>query len=295
MLLTLAIGAPIYMLGRRGIGALVGVRVGHERGDEPHRARALTIAAGPAANYLVAMLLFLVVGLARGVAGPPNRIEVTDVVEGMPADVAGLRIGDHLVAVGGLVVDPSRGTAPTIEVLREHAGEPIEVVVSRDRETHALMIEPTAEGKVGVGLAPLGDRVSLTVGEAASRAVETPLRITRSQLVGLYQLVTGQLTAEVQGPVRLSKTMEASSRDESAWIKVLQVVAFTSTMFGTLMLLPLPGCAGGRMILLLYEAARRRRLGPQREAKIHRFGVVALLVIIAIVTLVDVCSFSLER
>jgi len=254
--------------------------------DKPVWARALVLAGGPLANYLTAMLLFFAVYMMAGVPEPTNPIEVTQVAAGKPAAAAGLEPGDQLVTIGDHTVDPTAGTPAVVEVLVAHPSEPLELTIVRDGETLTKTLTPTDEGKIGVGLANVPRRVS--VGEATSMAVVRPFVITRIQLTALYQWITRQIEAEMQGPVRIVQHMATSV--EGGLTSFLKTVALISTLLGMFNLLPLPALDGGRLTFLGYEAIARRKASPRVEEMVHGYGMLALLALIALVTVGDILS-----
>lgn len=253
--------------------------------DKPLWARAAVLAGGPVANYLAAMLLLFGLFTVAGERGPVTRIEISEVVAGKPAAAAGLQVGDRIVELDGVAIDPAAGSKPLIDVIKAHPGEPLAVTVERGGQTVAAIVEPTAEGKIGAGLDPTGDRIEMGVGEAAVLAVQGPLDLSKRQLVGLYLLVTGQLDAEVQGPVGIVKGIATSI--ERGFIPFVTMAAMISTLLGLFNLLPLPALDGGRLTFLGYEALARRRARPGVEEMVHGYGMLALLLLIAVVTVRD--------
>jgi regulator of sigma E protease len=260
--------------------------------DKPLWARAAVLAGGPLANYVTAMLLFFVVFVAAGVPGPADRIEITKLSEGQPAAVAGLAVGDRIVQVGDMVIDPATGTQAVVDATTPHRGKTVEVTVLRDGQPLVLKVQPNAdEGQPALGamLAQGADRRAVGMGEAALLAVEEPIRITGVQLVGLYRWATGQLQAEMQGPARIVKHIATSI--ESGLLSFLKTAALISTLLGMFNLLPLPALDGGRLAFLGYEALSRRRASARVEELVHGYGMLALLVLIALVTVGDIRSF----
>ncbi|MCA9707707.1 MAG: site-2 protease family protein [Myxococcales bacterium] len=257
--------------------------------DKPLWARALVRAGGPVANYLTAMVLFFAVYMMAGVPGPATRIEITQVAEDMPAAAAGLEVGDRLVALGGAKVDPAADTEAVVEVIKAHKSEPLEVTLERDGQTLVKTVTPSDEGKIGAGLAAGSDPQPVGVGTAAGLAVERPWIITRVQLVGLYKWITRQIDAEMQGPARIVKHIATSI--ESGLVSFLKMAALISTLLGMFNLLPLPALDGGRLAFLGYEALSRRRASARVEELVHGYGMLALLVLIALVTVGDIRSF----
>ncbi len=257
--------------------------------DKPLWARAAVLAGGPLANYLVAMILFFVVYMLAGIRGTTDRIEVTQVVDGKPAAMAGLEPGDRLVQIGETAVDPAAGTQAAIDLILVHPDEDLVITVVRGGETLVKTVHPSEQGKVGAVLAEGADRRPAGVGEAAGLAVTRPITVTRQQLSGLYRWITGQIQAEMQGPVRIVNFIATSAK--SGFVSFLTTVAFISTLLGMFNLLPLPALDGGRLVFVGYEALARRRASPRIEEMVHGYGMLVLLAVIALVTVGDIRSF----
>lgn len=263
----------------------------HNFRDKPLWARAAVLAGGPIANYLTAMILFFVVFIAAGVDGPVNRVEVTQLTDGQPAATAGMEVGDHIIAVGDTAIDPAEGTPGVVSVTKPFRGQTVDITVQRGDEQLVLPVTPNAdedEPALGAMLATGSDRREVGAGEAAGLAVTEPFRVTQVQLVGLYRLITGQLEAKVGGPVQIVAHIASSVK--SGLITFLKTAALISTLLGMFNLLPLPALDGGRLTFLGYEALSRRKASPRIEELVHGYGMLALLLLIAVITVGDIKS-----
>ena len=92
--------------------------------NRPRWMRLLTIIAGPAANYLTAVVLMLFVLLAFGM--PSKTQKIIEPVKGKPAEIAGLKANDVLVAANGQAVSAD---APISDVIRGAAGAPVKIEI----------------------------------------------------------------------------------------------------------------------------------------------------------------------
>ncbi len=254
--------------------------------DKPAWARALVLAGGPVSNYLTAMFLFFVVYMMAGVPDSTNPIEITQLADERPAATAGLLVGDQLMAINGTPVEPAAGRQGVVDVLEAHPGEALEVTIVRGGETLTKTVTPSDKGKIGVGLGHTPRTVG--AGEATVMAIERPIAITRIQLSALYKWMTRKIDAEMQGPVRIVKHIATSV--EGGLISFLKTAALISTLLGMFNLLPLPALDGGRLTFIGYEAISRRRASPRVEEMVHGYGMLALLVLIALVTVGDIRS-----
>ena len=117
--------------------------------NRPRWMRLLTIIAGPAANYLTAVVLMLFVLLAFGMASKTQKI--IEPVKGKPAEIAGLKANDVLVAANGQAVSAD---APISDVIRGAAGAPVKIEILRDGRPMTFVVKPehTASGAYQVGI-----------------------------------------------------------------------------------------------------------------------------------------------
>jgi regulator of sigma E protease len=256
--------------------------------DKPLLSRVIVILGGPVANYISAMVLLLFVYASAGMPGPVVAIEVAGVHADSAAQAAGIEPGDQLVAVGDTTIDPSQRGRDVAAATRQYLGSDVELVVQRGDAQQRLTASLPAESSapLGVDLRAVAPREPVALGTAASHAFTDPLRDTAIQLQGLWMLITGQLEASVQGPVGMVQTIAKAA--DAGIVPFLLMTAFISTLLGMFNLLPLPALDGGRLMFLFVEGIRRRRASARIEEMVHGYGMLALLALIALVTIGDV-------
>ena len=99
---------------------------------------------------------------------------------------------------------------------------------------------------------------------------------------------------DVSGPVgvvdMIGETYEESQQDGAfyVWLNMLNISILLSANLGVMNLLPIPALDGGRLVFLIIEAIRRKRLDPETEAKIHFAGLMALMILMVVVMFNDV-------
>jgi regulator of sigma E protease len=254
--------------------------------DKPLWARFVVLAGGPLANYLAASMILFGVFTSAGVRGPNEAVVIDEVAEPSAAFDGGLRPGDEIVELGEVAIEPAAGTRSVATASEQYLGQTVDIVVRRDGEllTRSVTL-PDEPPALGIWFSLRASRVAVGVGEAALRAVEQPIEVTGQQLGALYLLATGQLEADLEGPVGIVKHIARSA--ESGLIAFLSMAAFISTLLGMFNLLPLPALDGGRMSFLVYEGLMRRPANRRVEDMVHGIGMIALLALIALVTIGD--------
>lgn len=262
--------------------------------------RAIIVAAGPIANFLLAIVIFAAVLMTLGEPVAPARVD--GVRAGSPAARAGLHAGDIVVRADGKRID-SFGDLQMIVLL--HSGTPMEIVVRRAGREVRLTATPERGpvvdqlghvqhlGTLGVEYDRRPSDVQIrrytpieAVGAGVARTWE---RITTTvEYVG--RLVTGRETAEqLSGPLGMAqlsgdiakKTAEVSPNLPTLlanWaITMLELVANISVGIGFLNLLPVPVLDGGHLMFYAVEAVARRPLAAKVQAAGYRVGLALVL------------------
>jgi regulator of sigma E protease len=248
------------------------------------RARFAVLVAGPAANLVIAFLLILGIFLFGAPVALPGAL-VTVVEPDGPADTAGMKVGDVIVQADDLTIDTSDDLT---NYIYDHVGQPIALTVRRDEALITLTMTPRAEwpenqGPTGIQIQPIYElrrygpvqAVGHTFREIGgySRAfVEAPALVLQKQLPARVLRPTSVIGISQLG----GQFMEASIRQQAAW-PILQLTAFISLALAFTNLLPIPALDGGRLLFVLIEAVRGRRISPEREAIIHFVGFAILI------------------
>jgi regulator of sigma E protease len=263
--------------------------------DEPngfhskHPAKRIGIlAAGPIANFLVAMILIAGFGLTQ-LNSDPGKIQ--RVLPGKPAALAGLQVGDSIRTVNGKPV-----TAPGFISKEEnaHPGEPLVLTgVHPNGQSFTATVTPICDIEkknclIGVGVAP---RI-VTVQSAVVDGVTFPFVAIGGIVQGLDALITGKVQGGLFGPSGLTGpigigaiTAESVSQGPPTYIFL---VALLSVALGFTNLLPIPALDGGRILVVALEWLRRRPFDRNSELNIQRWGLVALLALAAIISFLDI-------
>jgi regulator of sigma E protease len=244
--------------------------------------RFLVIVAGPAMNYLAAIVIAAVLLATVGLrAGDPSA-RVGAVVEGMPADRAGLRTGDRIVSVAGA---PVSTFLELVTEVRRHPGETVALEVVRGEGTATperltLPVTPQPDGRVGFAQAHVVVRQGPL--EAIAEAFGRTNAQAGAQLAAFGSLFTGRQKAELSGPVGIAQELVRGARQGAE--PFLALVWTISIVLAILNLLPVPALDGGRLVFLAWEMVTRRRVNERVESIVHFAGFVALLLLILAVT-----------
>lgn len=260
-------------------------------------ARFFTLAAGAFFNFILAFVIFWVAFMLG-----PSAVAVENVVPGSPAEAAGLQPGDVIVEVNDLPVENSgilveavtANAGDQIELLVERAGEPLTLtMVPREPGTY----DPTQEGPIGIGLAHQSSRRwALGPLESVTESVQSIWQIIDLTVRAPIMLVRGDISAEEArpvGPVGISQIAGQTAQYTAAtgdWFQLLRITAFISVALGFTNLLPIPALDGGRILFVLLEAVRGRRIEPEREGMVHLVGMLFLLGLMFLLIIQDIAN-----
>ena len=221
----------------------------------------------------------------------PQLPAVIDRVEGgSPADRAGIRSGDSLVAVGGQPVD---GWAAAVEQIRGSPGKPLPIEVARGGQRVTVTVIPDSTrqrddngrevvaGRIGVGNRVENRRESVSLTAAIASGWEATWDMAGSVLDVLHRLVTRRMsTDQLGGPIAIAR---ASGEAAGAGLgQLLQLTAFLSINVAIFNLLPIPILDGGQILINLMQAVKGSPFSLRSREYMMRFGLAMIALIFAL-------------
>ncbi len=252
--------------------------------------RAAVVAAGPIANFILAIFIF---AAAFMIVGQPSAEPRVDVVRaGSAAERAGILPGDVVISIDG---KPIKRFMDLQQAVVARAGVELEVVIDRAGTILNLKIVPDLReepdgfgGKIRIGQlgvqhnAEGGDRFErLGPVEAVNAGVERTWFIVETTFRYLAKLVTGrESTDQLGGFISIGKA--AGDAASLGFFQFVNVVAFLSVSIGLINLFPIPMLDGGHLVYYAVEAVRGKPLGPQAQEWGFRIGfsfVILLMVV----------------
>ncbi|MGO7174274.1 RIP metalloprotease RseP [Rhizobium ruizarguesonis] len=262
--------------------------------------RAATVAAGPIANFLLAIAIFTILFSVYGrmIADPV----VAEVKPDGAAAAAGILPGDLLVAIDGGKVETfddvrryvSIRPSQQIVVTVERAGQKLDVPMVPQRTDTTDQFGNKAEvGQIGI----------VTNQQAGNFRLQTytPLQALRESVLQTRDIVTGTFkyignifsgtmrADQLGGPIRVA---QASGQMASLGIgAVLQLAAVLSVSIGLLNLMPVPVLDGGHLMFYAVEAVRGKPLGSTAQEIAFRIGLAMILTLMVFTTWNDIGSW----
>jgi len=262
--------------------------------------RAFIVAAGPFANFFLAIAIFAGLLMSLGDLVLPFR--VASVAPGSAAAEAGFKVGDHVVAVNGREMP---NFSDVLQVIRIRGGVPTTFTVERDGRRVDLTATPqwqiqkdpvAGEQRVGVlGVRPAqapGDYVRVRYGffDAVQQGAKRTWGVLESTVYYLGRMITGQVGADqLRGPLGIADVTknvtklgvegapDLPSMLAGAALNLAQLAALISVSIGFMNLLPVPVLDGGHLMFYAYEAITRRPLAAKVQAAGYRVGLALVL------------------
>lgn len=254
-------------------------------------ARISVIAAGPIFNFILAFLLSLFIVGSIGYDAPV----VLKVTEGSPAAEAGLQAGDTVLKMNGTTIHVSREVS---NYTTFHTGEAVQMVWEHEGERKEALIVPREDdsGKVRLGISTSSNyRIKGTAWDTIKYSAYEVRYWIITTLESLKMLFKGQVGInDMSGPVGvvdvIGDTYEESKSDGAfyVWLNMLNISILLTANLGVMNLLPIPALDGGRLVFLLVEAVRRKRIDPEKEGMIHFVGLMALMLLMVVVMFNDI-------
>ncbi|HEX8364746.1 MAG TPA: RIP metalloprotease RseP [Allosphingosinicella sp.] len=262
--------------------------------------RFLIVFAGPAINFLFAILIFA--GLFAALGQPRTPAVIDAVRQGSPAAAAGIQPGDRIVSIGGRSVDTFEDV---VDFVRIRPDQPLRIELVRGGRP--MTISATARGdlqrdrfgnefrigRLGIDAGtPIVKPVPLWRLPAA--AVGYTATTVRMMVETLGQVIAGRRSVkELGGPFKIAQY--SGQQATLGWGPFIIFMAIVSINLGFINLLPIPLLDGGHLLFYMIEGVRRKPLKPETQEWAFRTGLAALLALMIFVTFNDLASFGLFR
>jgi regulator of sigma E protease len=235
--------------------------------------RIAVILAGPATNFILAVILFTFLFMA---GGGKATTTVNSVLPGKPAAAIGLKPGDQIVAVNGVAVGPT--DIPT--AISGSKGKPITVTVRRDARKVTLGPVRAAQidGALRLGFVLRGEELGL--GASAWQSLKLTGIVTREIGKSLGRLVHGDGRKDISSPVGITQGLnKASEQGTQNYLWVLGLISLSLALMNMLPLLPLDG---GHIAFSMIEAIRGKAVAREVYERVSAVGIALVLFLFVI-------------
>jgi regulator of sigma E protease len=259
---------------------------------QPLRKRAAIVAAGPIANFILAIIIFAAV---FAVYGRPDNIARVEAIEAnSAAAAAGFRPGDVVVAIDD---HPIRTFTEMQRVVRAHPDRKIQIEIERDGRFLTVTAVPTLKevpdnfGKIHrfgiLGIQGPKDRIKVGPLEAVGYGAQESWSIVDETFSYLYRMVTGRESADqLGGPVGIA--LMSGEAAKLGFDVLIRWVAAISVSIGLLNLFPIPLLDGGHLLFYGLEGVRGRPLSERTQEIGFRIGFAIVLMLLVFATYNDI-------
>ena len=228
---------------------------------------------------------------------------IGEVVAGFPAQQAGLKSGDVLVALEG---KPVLSWDELAEAIHRRPGRPTSLEVKRGEETFSVSVVPSAVkergpdgkevevGRIGIGPAAAVTFVRSNPVRAAREGLERTVEVTVLTAVGLYKIVVGQLDRKnIGGPIQIAVTAGEQARQGLPSLAFFTAVISVNLFL--LNLLPVPMLDGGHLLFFVCEAVLGRPLSLRKREVAQQVGFALLMLLMVYAVYNDLDRIGLFR
>jgi len=268
---------------------------------QPVPSRAAVVAAGPIANFVLAVLIFAGIFMIVGKQTATARVDA--VQAGSAAAAAGFKPGDLVVSIDAEKIDSFSDMQRIVSV---SSGEPLKIVVERNGQPVTLTATPQLkELKDNFGnmhrLGVLGISRSMAAGDIKTQkfgplmAVVMGAKETWSVVERTLSYISGVFSGresadELGGPIRIA---QVSGQVASAgFVALIRLTAVLSVSIGLLNLFPIPLLDGGHLLFYGIEAARGRPLSERAQEVGFRIGLAIVVMLMIFATFNDILHLA---
>jgi len=263
--------------------------------------RAAIVAAGPIANFILAIAIFAGIFTIYGRETTTARVD--QVVAGGAAEIAGFKVGDLVLSIDGAPISSFNDLQ---RIVSASADEKLAIVVERDGGEVTLEATPQRReitdrfgnvhkiGQLGLSRSASAadvkrERYSLPQAIVLG-AQETWFIIDRTfdYIGGIF---TGrESTEELGGPIRVAQV--SGQVATLGVVALINLAAILSVSIGLLNLFPVPMLDGGHLLFYLFEILRGKPLSPRAQDIGFRIGLAAVLMLMLFTTWNDIIHLS---
>lgn len=277
-----------YALRLVPLGGFVNMQGEEERSDEEGSfskasipKRIAIVMAGATLNIVFAIIVYF--GLTA-TSGPYITNEVTKTIDGFPAQELGIQIGDKIIQVNDRKIN---NLYDLNEELQKN-NQQITIKVERNGKIEEYTATAKAEESNGYKIYYLGVNLKPAEDTFINRCINGFINVkdfTFSIVDNMKQLFTGHVGVDkMMGPVGISEVVAKTNGIR----EFVYMLALISMSLGVTNLLPIPALDGGKILILIIEAIRRKPINEKTEINIQLIGFSILIALSLFVTYNDI-------
>lgn len=290
-----------------GYVRIAGMEPGEEQGSngfytKPFFQKFATIAAGALMNFVLATIIFIVMGMAFGYLTPTNKPIIASVVADLPAAKAGIKANDRIISINNKPVKTWEDVTTSIHKQTKE----VTLIVKRNNENMTFAVTPKAQTDYAVdglrikkktihviGIAGQVKTVNPGILQSISNGFSEIYHKMHLMLASFVTMLAGDVQIkDIGGPIQIIRISHEASKgalnSQENMQNFLGLLAFLSVNIGFINLLPIPALDGGHLFFLLAEKVSRRKFNLEKLAWINAAGMILLLSLILAISIKDV-------
>ena len=247
--------------------------------------RLMTNFAGPLNNFILGILTFILFFFLQGGVPDVTTNQVT-VADGGALQAAGVETGARILEINGQAVSDYEDVSDILAQVNENAKEApvLNLLVEEEGKEKTLQVTTIKDqGYFRLGVSPyLKTGFAETIIGGFQEAGATALLIVNA----LKNIIASFDVKQLGGPVAIYNV--SSQAAEGGILPVLRLLAMLSINLGIFNLIPIPALDGGKILINLIEAIRRKPLKQETESYITLVGVAIMVILMLVVTWNDI-------
>ncbi len=249
--------------------------------------RFMTIIAGVLFNFLLAIVLFFIIGLING--SPSNATYINDVEKDSPAFEAGLEPNSKIVGLNGKKIKSMSHLALEFEI---NLGKTFKFdVITENGEEKTISVKPIEKNEDDTKTYYYGfsykNNYEKGILAAIKYAVTNVFALIHQMILVIFYLITGKLSLNnLSGPIGIYTVVGEAA--QYGILTMLNLIGLLCVNVGFINILPLPAFDGGRLLFLIIEKIKGKPVDAKIENTIHAVGMVLLMILMVVVTYNDI-------
>ena len=211
--------------------------------------------------------------------------DIGAVIEGSPADLGGLQVGDKIIALNGAEIEFYDQLQASMDTL---AGTQITLLINRSNVQKTLTIEVNEEGKIGFQANRLNEisTIEYTLAESIPLGTELAFSIVWDNIKGFKKIFAGEVSASksLSGPIGIAKIFGGTWD----WQRFWRITGMLSMVLAFMNFLPIPALDGGHVVFLTWEIVTGKKPSDTFLENAQKVGMVLLLALMSYAILNDI-------
>lgn len=250
--------------------------------NKPAGGKLSIVAAGPFMNFILAIILFSIIGGIRGY----NIPTIDKVIPHSPAEIAGIQGGDKIIKVNNKNVSTWEEVVNDINTAKE---KKLSITYLRNGNQRTSSITPTFDSKekrLIIGIYP----VTITnpnIFQSIGYGFKESGFLIKETFVFFKTLFNGGLSMnDFGGPVTIIKISGEAAK--AGFLNLIYIGAYLSIQFAIFNIIPFPALDGGYIFLFIYELLSGKKVNEQKVGYVNYVGFAILMTLMVLITIKDI-------